>query len=569
MLRDRARALGYVAGALACFAAVKVGEPWGGNYAMQYGNFIASAGELALRLHMLVFVLPATVLLAAAAAQTGLPARLARGFEALRAPSRFLLWAGLLAAIVLATSATARTLVLRNTVMTDDENVYHFQAQLVASGRVSAESPPPGVRAFFDNQFIVNNGRWFGTYFLGHATVLAMAGLVGLDEWVNSLQAALTALVAMAIARRLLGVRAALLTGLALVVSPFFTLVSATHLSQPTSSLAIATFVYACLHLEAAPRKPASWALAAAALTFAALVRPQTAVFLSLPWLIRLLVLLVRGRLRPGWAGPLAACVVLAAAAAIFFGINRAISGSAFRTAYHVAWAEGVPWMFPVGPRYTLREISQNLMQLDFWLLGWPVSLAFVPFFRRDGQTWALAAMPIAELLGYGIAAVPSVAAVGPVYYAESIVPLAILSASGIEQATALARERWGGPRAAGTVLAWALAGVIGCLVVWLPLHVRSLRAMSAITRAPYALVEARGLRNAVVFVHSLPARHQRPGSWAYLHRNNSPDLSDPVLFVHDLGPERNRLLLEYLPGRAGYRMVTHENELLLLPIDR
>jgi hypothetical protein len=130
---------------------------------------------------------------------------------------------------------------------------------------------------------------------------------------------------------------------------------------------------------------------------------------------------LMKGALRPGVGPPAVAVIVLGTA---FLAVNHGRTGSALRTGCHAYWDQGHKWIFPFGPAYTIREISTNLAQLNFWLLGWPVSLPFVPFFARNGRAWAVAAVPIITLIWYGIVGVPTVAAVRPVYYAETIVPL-------------------------------------------------------------------------------------------------------------------------------------------------
>ena len=48
----------------------------------------------------------------------------------------------------------------------------------------------------------------------------------------------------------------------------------------------------------------------------------------------------------------------------------------------------------------------------------------------------------------------------------------------------------------------------------------------------------------------------------------NSPDLSDRVLFVRYLGPEKNKALMRYLPDRTPYAMGMRGTELLLRPIE-
>ena len=193
----------------------------------------------------------------------------------------------------------------------------------------------------------------------------------------------------------------------------------------------------------------------------------------------------------------------------------------------------------PVRARVHHREISTNLAQLNFWLLGWPVSLAFVPFFARNGRAWALAAVPIITLIGYSIVGVPTVAAVGPTYYCRDD------RASGHPDRERSAAGDRAGPRSSGVDLSDARAdrhparATLASLLAFVPFQAAPLGLMADVTQAPYELVESRGLDKAVVFVHSLPALSVVPGSWAEYHRNNSPDLSDRVLFLRDRGPRR------------------------------
>ena len=423
------------------------------------------------------------------------------------------------------------------------------------------------MRAFFDNQFIVNNGRWFGMYFIGHGAMLALGLATGLVQWIGAIEAALTVPLAIGIARRVYGGRVAALAGVFLVLSPFFIFVSATHLSQPTSSLFLALFVYSAVRIEAAAREVRWWVVAAAALSAAAIVRPQAAAVVALPFLARLAVLLARRQVAPTALGLGAGLLVLGLGATAFLSINHALTGHALRTSYHAYWETVRPLDFRTGPWYPFRELAQNLAHLNFWLFGWPLSLAFVPFFRRSGLGLTLAAVPGLLLAGQALLGVPTVAAVGPVYFAEAIVPLAILSASGFAEAVAWARRRFADAWPTRFVLAAPVAGTLAALVVFVPAQVASLRLMADIARAPYDLVKAEQLTHAVVFVHSLPARHQAPGAWVYHHRNPRPDLSDDVLFVRDLGRHRNADLVRYLGDRTPYVMGMRDGRLVLVPV--
>jgi hypothetical protein len=558
----------YVLAAAFCYASLLAAAPWSNAYLIHYGSFPLSRGEFALKLHLLIFILPATIFLSLALAEAR-PRQLVASFDGLGACRRVRVAPILLALFVFGVVMAVRVYVLRESVVTDDENVYHFQARLLASGRLYAPSTPEAVRAFFDNQYIVNNGRWFGLYFLGHPAMLALALKIGLAQWVGAIEAALIVLLAVGIARRAFNERVGLLAGVLLALSPFFIFVSATHLSQPTSTLFFTSFMYCALRIVQSLRTARWWLLGAATLVVAVFTRPQTGILLSLPFLARITWSALKGSMRPGWGTWAGTVAILAAGAAGFFAVNHALTGSVLKTGYQAWMAQGHEWEFPWGPAYVVREISQNLAQLNFWLLGWPLSLAFVAFFERTPTSWMLAAVPIIALSWYGLLARPTVAAVGPVYYTETIVPLVILTASGLERVILFLQRHVGNVPQTRAAIAAPVAGALACLFAFAPFEVASLRLMADVTQAPYDLVEARGLNHAVVFVRSLPAQHVSPGSWAYYHRNNSPDLDDPVLFVRDLGPERNKVLMRYLADRSPYWMGMIDGRLVLRPIDR
>jgi len=567
------RAAACLAGAMLCFTAVIVASQWSDDYVTAYGTLLLSRGELAFKLHLLLFVLPGTLLLAAATAQfPAVGRRLLAAFDAVGGVPRLSMWAFVGALFVLLLSHGARVGVLSSAPVTDDENVYLFQAQLLASGHLYAEGLPAPIRPAFDNQFIVNGDRRYGMYFVGHPAIMAVALKLGAIDWVGSVEAALTFLLAVALATRLYGPRTATLTGILLALSPFFILISATAMSQPTSALFLTLFWYAALRIETAPRSLIWWTAAAGALSIAGLTRPQTAALLALPPVVRLGWLISQRRLRPGWSAPAAFVVILAAGAATFLWVNHVTTGSMFLSSYTAYWRwSGRTWPVPRGPGWALFAISQNLAQLNVWLFGWPLSLVFVPFFRRTSAAWTLVAIPLVGIVGYGLMmGVPTLASVGPVYYAELIVPVAILSASGMERAVTWTRTQLGEGFATRMLVAWPAALVLACLAVFVPVQLGSIRLMAEIARSPYDLVEQHGPEHAVVFVHSLPALSGiSPGAWVYYHRNNSPDLSDRVLFVKDLGPEANRRLLAYLPNRRPLWMGMKDGRLVLAPMAR
>ena len=542
--------------------AFQVGAIWGDEYAPRLGSFALSRGDLAFRLSQLLYILPASVLVAWAIGSLFADHILER-FERLLEGGRA--GALVLAAIAVAGAAAFRFLILEGTEVTDDENVYAFQAWLVRHGALYAPSLPPPFRAFFDNQFVVNDGRWYGLYFVGHPAVLALADLLQVGALLGPASAGAVVLLTWAIGARVFDRRVAVAACTLLAFSPFLAALFATRLSQPTDALALLVATWAVLRIEADPGKARWWVLAAAAASLALVTRPQAAVPFLLPLLVPVAWNLARGRLRPGAAPPLTGLLVAAMGFAVFLMVNAIQNGSPLRTGYHAYTAQGHPWLTPVGFRYSVRQAAEGLGHLSFWLFGWPLSLMFLPFFERRPFALRLAASAVLVFVSFAASAVPTVAPVGPVYYGELIPVLALLSASGWAVVTSwVSLGNW--RRLAGSTAVYPVAAILFALLTFVPTQAWWLWRSSRVVSVPYRVAESQHLSNALVFVDKMPSRVLPPHSWAYFHRNPAPDLTDPVIWVKDLGDERNRELMRFL-GRKGYRLIPPGDTVRLEPI--
>ena len=80
--------------------------------------------------------------------------------------------------------------VLRQTPIADDENVYLFQTRIMAAGQLTLEGKPGKDSLFEDNIFLVNNntesnvpkletGRLYGQYPFGHSAILLIGYFLG------------------------------------------------------------------------------------------------------------------------------------------------------------------------------------------------------------------------------------------------------------------------------------------------------------------------------------------------------------------------------------------------------
>ena len=100
---------------------------------------------------------------------------------------RFLVWTSVAA---FAIPLLFRFGLLRGAPVADDESAYRFTAQLLASGRLWV--PSHELKLFFDQNFIINDGRMFSVYFLGWPALLAAGVRLGATWIVNPLCSALT-----------------------------------------------------------------------------------------------------------------------------------------------------------------------------------------------------------------------------------------------------------------------------------------------------------------------------------------------------------------------------------------
>jgi hypothetical protein len=569
----RIRILILLLSAMVCFAIVTTGGLAYNHYAIHYGTHGWGPPEVAFLLQYLLFGVVAVILLGAAF-DLAIGPRLSAGFDRLARLSSGAAWitTAVTATLVFGLITVSRYLLLGDTAITDDENVYSFMARTFASGRLYLPSMPEPVRPFFDNHFLINNGKWYGIYFPGHPAVLALGERLGLMGWVPAVSATLTVPLTFAVGRRVFGLRAALLALPLLALSPFFILSSATLLAHSTAGVLLMAFLYAALRVLERPERAGWWLAAGLALGGTGLTRPLSAAAFASPWLV-LLATTLRGRAGSrAWAGAALFGLVGAGSVGLLAAYHVALTGDPLTTGYHT-FSRLKTMSFTLGalvapaPHPSIFELGYTLARLNFWLLGWPVSLAFLPFFRRTREGVALLLGPGSVVLLFALTTVPSINVVGPVHYAELIAPLVLVSASGIEELAQWVRARL--DASAGRVLALPIAATLSALVLYIPLYVGSLSAMAGIARAPYDLVAAARPDRAVVFVRSLGALDFPPWSWAYYPRNPSPALDDRVLYVRDLGEERNRDLMRFLPDRQPFWMGVQNGQLVLVPLAR
>lgn len=457
--------------------------------------------------------------------------------------------------------------VLGGAVVTDDEHVYRFIAQTLRTGAVVAPSPGADLAFYFEQFVVITEVARYGKYPLGHPLVLALAQQVGLERVAMPLVTGLVAWPLAAIGLRLLGpARTALALGL-FATSPHVLLTGATYLSQPTSALCLAGGCALLLAGEGGGRRGALLCLGAGALFgFGMFVRPLPGVLFAAAAAGYLFFRHRAVALRDGRLPALALPIALAVLGLLL--VNRLQAGSALTSAYQTT--TGLPGGGAGLARLVTvldlpngsMSVASNLIRLDAWLFGWPLSLLFVPFARRRGPQalcWAMLAAALAYRL---VSPKAGVGTTGPQYLFEVVPLLCLLTADGLARLPGRARA-W------GPVL--VLGGLCVSLTMFLPSRLADLSLAGRAQHAVWDRIRQQGVTRALVFHDGVVPAHTGL-SWAYFPRCNGPRLDDDVLFIRMLRaggdlrvneafwrrrhPDRTAWYFEWEPGGGGPRLV-------------
>lgn len=456
--------------------------------------------------------------------------------------------------------------VLRGARLTDDEPAYLFMSELLASGRLSA--PSHAMKVFFDNAFMINDGRLYAKYFIGWPLLLAPGTAIGLPQLMNPLYFALTVPALYAILKHYVSVAWARAGVVLMISAPMLVVGAATRLSH-TSCMCVLAWVWVFLlrATRAEARLQDHFGFAALC-ALACFIRPNSALGIALPLAIAWLIGL---RQQPG-SRRVAALAAMALTAALAIGVlllvNQAQTGDPFKIAY----ARSTEYDAEIGHRYAafdanyahtqfedpLRALAMSgvgLLRLNFDLLGWSIGL--LPVVLALGLRRAR--LPFAMLASFVLINLPMTDAgidtFGPVHYFEVALPLLVLCVLGFERTGEALQTVAGG---AGRVwLPSAFAALIVCgWLGYFPVRAQALVRMTQDILTPEEAASDANLHRAVVFVPrpwGAMCRGAPTQNFAFFRPNNDPDLKNDVLWVNNLSLTENRKFMQHFPDRQGY----------------
>jgi hypothetical protein len=474
-------------------------------------------------------------------------------------------WMAGLSGLAFALALAVHVFVVRWLPLIEDESIYRYGADLLASGRLYAEGLPEDLRRSFANNFLVNADRRYPQYFIGWPLLLAPFRAVGLAGLANPVYFGLSVPAVFLLARRWLGASWARLAALLFATSPLAVLSGATGLSHTaTMVLLLWTMVLAVRTGEPGdPVTPVGNAAMAVLFCLAFFIRPTTAVGLAGPFLG---LWLWRRLQQRDVVGVVAFAVPAAVMAAAFLGVNQLQNGSPTRVSYqaYIQHAHDTNLEFStVKVKPTVANFRfdvwrfvgmplEGLYRLAYAAFGWPLWLVFGAFgVGRPGMRLVGASL-VGMFAVHAFLDVTGVDVFGPVHVMEAMLPLLFLTVAGLSALSTADRPAWVG-RAS---LCFVAAVLVVSAALYVPARLQNIDAMARAQVATYDLT--RGMDDAVVFVPDRkfvrPCQEPRIRVRHNFRPENHPDLTDPVLWLNDLGRRDNREVMRRLfPDRTAW----------------
>ena len=452
-----------------------------------------------------------------------------------------------------------------------DQASYLLQAEIFASGRWTAPSPP--IPAFFEEPHVQVVPAVASKYPPGHALLLALGTLVGLPWLVPLLLSAATGALLFALTARVVSIWAAAFAVAFWCTAPLVLRFQGSYFSETTTAVAILGAWWCLLEWRGTRRTP--WLLAVAfAIGWAAITRPLTALAFAVP----LGVVVLRDVAREGrWRALAAALAVGIAVLGIIPVWSWRTTGSWRETPLIKYQRDYLPYDRPsfsadsTRPRRydsfdpVTRAMYEHHLQMKteqppeavplvasqralniiigfFQGIRLPLiilailGLAFggnaLRFAAASGLTVFVAYLPYAHWEKWSL------------YYLELTPIAAALTAAGLWHALSRRVPAQG----AGLVTAGAGALLLAVSVTSIERWRRENRDTNAFYRAFHEQASALPSQPAILFV-SYPKARSR---WVAVVRNHVNLEKAPVWIVHDLGP-RNQELTRLAPHRTVY----------------
>lgn len=462
-----------------------------------------------------------------------------------------------------------------------DDVAYIFQGRIFALGRSWVPTPP--APEFFANGFIeMYEGRWFAKYPPGYPLLLVPGLWAGLPWLINPLSMGVSLALVYASGRRMFGRHVALWAGLLGLLSPWVIFMSGSFMSHPATMMWAALFMYAIVRMRDGGggrrgRSVIGWPLlAGAAIGMAFITRQWTALGIGLGvalWAVDDVIFAPRAERRRRLLRYLLVPAGFVPPLLFILYENRQLTGDWLRFAQDLVGTYDRPGFGPGHgdaeghtPALGVYNALVYLRTLGTMFNGWPAPLALAPLVlglfawvgegsSRRARWDALLWMGALGLVGAYFLWWSSTTIFGARYWYEAMPFLLLAAGRGLDllgrlAGGALAR---GGAGRARWLVPGALVAVLTLYNVTqsIPYAVSQYRDYNGISATALRNAEGAKLTNALVFVQLDPAKPNR--DYGKVFFANDPLLRGERVYARDLGPEKNREVLAFFPGRAAY----------------
>jgi hypothetical protein len=437
-----------------------------------------------------------------------------------------------------------------------------FQAKIFLRGALSLPLPPEEGFFLFPGMlsFKAGVGRWSSMYPPGWPALLAPAAALGVPWLLNPLLGGLLAVSVSLLGEELYGSRVGRIAGLFTILSPFVTVISATHLSHTATALFCCLAFWATLRMVR--RGNVKWGMIAGlSWGTAFLCRPLTALVLGIVFSLGLLPSW-RSLLRH-WRSTALALLLCGAAVLLLAAYQHAITGDPLTPGHKIGLGRfGTLGFGPIDdrishtPRYGAEHTLLRIESVGARLLGWPISAlllcaaSFLPGRSRREDWWLLAA-PLSLLTVFATFHYYEVFFPGRYLFA-SVPMLLILAARGWTSIADLLRRA--GPALPGAA---AAACITFGAAVSSPAYFSGYgQDFGDVESLLPRVVEAYDIDNAVVFMDS-PGECSSENFWNQDYYGtgflrNSIDLDGEIVYARS-SREKSRRLMDRYPGRSYY----------------
>lgn len=292
--------------------------------------------------------------------------------------------------------------ILGNYPVTGDEFSYLFQSDLIASGKLYADSP---VHAdSFKSQQIINDGKWYSKVTIGWPLLLAMGRVLRVEFIVNPILSAFCVIIIYLLAKRLSGKKpAAAAAAILAAISPFFFLNGGTYFNHTSESFFVLLFTYLVI-LSLEKEKTTYIIGAGLCIVFAVLIRPTdgAAAFAGIIPLIAYRSF-KSGNYKKKLASFTPVFILFLIGISLLLVVNKVQTGSFTTFGYQKYMPEEKLGFGTFGhtPVKGLWNFSYSMMRLSFWIAPLIFLMGVLSVFDDKSHARFLLVIPVAMAAVY------------------------------------------------------------------------------------------------------------------------------------------------------------------------